>query len=302
MVKIPAYLQPGDTIGLVCPAGFMSMEKAESCIRVLNEWGYSLKIGQTLGSDSTNYFSGTDKERLDDLQQMLDDDEIKAIFCARGGYGISRIIDQLRFGNFRKNPKWVIGFSDVTVLHAHIYRHYKIASLHGPMASAFNHEGYLHESVQSLKKVLEGEKIKYHCHPHPFNRKGEAVGELVGGNLSLLAHLSGTGSDIKTKGRILFLEDVGEYLYNIDRMMHQLFRSGKFDQLAGLVIGGFTESKDTERPFGKTVYEIIREVVDRYSYPVCFGFPISHEKENLAVKVGMGYKLKVGKTKVTLEE
>ncbi len=302
MIKTPPYLQPGDTIAIVCPAGYMSNDKAQRCIEVLQEWGYRIKIGKTLGSDSQNYFSGTDKERLDDFQQMLDDDTVQAVLCARGGYGIGRIIEQIDFRKFKKNPKWIIGFSDVTILHSHIYSNYKIATLHAPMASAFNDGGEANEFVLSLRNAMEGKKIKYQCPANPFNKKGEAVGELVGGNLSLLAHLTGTSSDIKTRGKILFLEDVGEYLYNIDRMLYQLARSGKLDKLAGLIIGGFTDMKDTERPFGKTVYEIIDDVVKECKYPVCFGFPVSHEKENYTLKIGEGYKLKVGKNKVTLEE
>src|SRR6266700_845111 len=197
MIKIPPYLQPGDTIGIVCPAGYMAREKAQTCVNVLLEWGYAVKTGKTLGGTSDNYFSGTDKERLNDFQQMLDDDEVKAILCARGGYGISRIIDSISFKRFKKNPKWIIGFSDVTILHSHIYTNYKIATLHAPMASAFNDEGYASEFVQSLKSAMEGKKAKYDCATHPFNRRGEAVGELVGGNLSLLAHITGTASDIK---------------------------------------------------------------------------------------------------------
>jgi muramoyltetrapeptide carboxypeptidase len=170
------------------------------------------------------------------------------------------------------------------------------------MAAAFNDAGYINRYVQSLRAALEGKKAKYSCEPHVFNKKGEAIGELLGGNLALLSHLVGTDSDIKTKGRILFIEDVGEYLYNVDRMMHQLKRSGKLAKLAGLIIGGFSEMKDTERPFGKSAYEIIHEVIEEYDYPVCFGFPVSHEKENYALKIGVGYKLKVGKGKVVLEE
>ena len=302
MIKIPPYLQPGDTIGIVCPAGYMSVEKAQSCMNVLQEWGYKIKIGKTVGGDSSNYFSGTDEERLQDFQQMLDDDEVKAVFCARGGYGIGRIIEKIEFKKFKKNPKWITGFSDVTVLHAHIHSNYKICTLHAPMASAFNNGEESNEFVRSLKNALTGKKAKYQCAFHEFNKKGAAVGELVGGNLSLLAHLTGTFSDIKTKGKILFLEDVGEYLYSIDRMMFQLKRNGKFDKLAGLIIGGFTDLKDTERPFGKTVYEIIHAMVKEYDYPVCFGFPVSHEKENYALKIGAGYKLSVGKNKASLEE
>jgi muramoyltetrapeptide carboxypeptidase len=303
MIKTPPYLQPGDTIGIVCPAGYMSVEKATECIRVLQEdWGYKVKLGKTLGSDSDNYFSGNDEERLADFQQMLDDDEVKAILCARGGYGMGRIIDDISFKKFKKEPKWIIGYSDITVLHSFLYSNYYISSMHAPMAAAFNDAGYINRYVQSLKSALEGQKAKYNCDAHEFNRKGEAIGELVGGNLALLAHNVGTDSDIKTRGRILFIEDVGEYLYNIDRMFYQLKRSGKLSKLAGLIIGGFTDMKDTERAFGKTAYEIIRDVIRDFDYPVCFGFPVSHEKENYALKVGVGYKLKVAKAKVTLEE
>ncbi|MBO9200752.1 MULTISPECIES: S66 peptidase family protein [Niastella] len=300
MVQVPPYLKPGDTIALVCPSGYMAMEKAQTCVDILKEWGYQVKVGTTIGSHSSNYFSGTDEERLINFQQILDDDNVHAVLCARGGYGLSRIIDHISFKKFKKHPKWVIGFSDITVLHSHIYANYGIATLHAPMAGAFNNEGYKNEYVQSLKNVLEGKSIRYEVPSHAFNRKGEAIGELVGGNLALLAHLVGTQSDIKTKGRILFLEDVGEYLYNIDRMMLQLKRSGKLDKLAGLIIGGFSDTKDTERPFGQNVYEIIRDKVKEYDYPVCFDFPVSHEKENYALKVGIGYKLKVGKSKTVL--
>ena len=302
MIKIPPYLQKGDTIGLVCPAGLMPVEKVSECIRVINEeWAFTIKVGTTIGHQY-HYFSGTDEERLEDFQHMLDDENVKAILCARGGYGLSRIIDKIDFTNFKKNPKWIIGFSDVTILHSHIYRNHHISTLHAPMANAFNEDGFKNEYVQSLRHALEGKKIKYQCKPHAFNKKGQAIGELVGGNLSLLAHLVGTDSDIKTKGRILFIEDVGEYLYNVDRMMYQLKRSGKLDKLAGLIVGGFTDMKDTERPFGQTVHEIIRDAVAEYDYPVCFDFPVSHEKENYALKIGVGYKLKVGKNKVTFEE
>jgi muramoyltetrapeptide carboxypeptidase len=302
MVKIPPYLKKGDTIGIVCPAGYMPQEKALTCISVLEQWGYKVKTGATLGGDSGNYFSGTDAQRLSDLQQMLDDNEVKAILCGRGGYGMGRIIDALDFSSFRKHPKWIIGFSDITVLHAHLYSRYKIASLHAPMAAAFNDDEYKNEYIQSLRKALEGKKARYQATPHIFNRKGEAVGELVGGNLALVAHLIGTDSEFKMRNRILFLEDVGEYLYNIDRMFYQLKRSGKLGQLAGLIVGGFTDMKDTDRRFGKSVYEIIKEVIEEYDFPVCFNFPVSHGKENFALKVGVGYKLKVAKHKVSLEE
>jgi muramoyltetrapeptide carboxypeptidase len=302
MITVPYFLHKGDTIGIVCPAGFMALEKVQACIDVLQQWGYAVRLGKTVGGSSQNYFSGTDKERLDDFQQMLDDDNVKAILCARGGYGVGRIIDDINFKKFKKNPKWIIGFSDITVLHSHIHANYKTATLHAPMASAFNEGGDKNEFVQSLKNALEGKRIKYSTPAHEVNQKGEAVGTLVGGNLSLLTNLIGTSSDIKTKNKILFLEDIGEYLYQVDRMLYQLKRNGKFESLAGLIIGGFTDMKDTERPFGKSFYEIVKELVKEYDYPICFDFPVSHAKENYALKVGVGYRLKVGKSSVELEE
>jgi len=302
MIKTPPYLKKGDTIGITCPAGYMATEKAQTCIGVLQQWGYQVMVGKTLGSSSLNYFSATDDDRRDELQAMLDDKNINAILCGRGGYGVGRIIDGLDFTQFKKHPKWIIGFSDITVLHSHIYSHFKIASLHAPMAAAFNDGEYKNEFIQSLRKAITGKKAQYKVAPHAFNKTGIASGELVGGNLSLLAHLTGTASDINTKNKILFIEDIGEYIYNIDRMLYQIKRSGKLDKLAGLIIGGFTDMKDTERPFGKTVYEVINDIVAQYNYPVCYNFPVSHGKENYALKVGGSYELKITGKTVQLKE
>lgn len=297
----PPALKKGDTIGIVCPAGYMPRAKAETSIRVLQEWGYRVRIGSTLGNQY-HYFSGTDAERLADLQAMLDDATVKAILCGRGGYGMSRIIDQLDFTRFKKNPKWLIGFSDITVLHAHVNRQYKIATLHAPMAAAFNADEWKNPFVQSLQKALKGNLGRYACAAHALNRTGTAVGELVGGNLSLVAHLVGSRSSFVTKGKLLFLEDVGEYIYNIDRMLIQLKRSGMLKDLAGLIIGGFTEMKDTAIPFGTDVYSLIHAHVAAYAYPVCFDFPVSHDTTNYALKVGVTYRLSVAKNKAGLTE
>jgi muramoyltetrapeptide carboxypeptidase len=302
MIKTPPYLKKGDTIGITCPAGYMAKEKAQTCIDTLQQWGFEVMVGKTLGSSSNNYFSGTDDERLNELQAMLDDESIDAILFGRGGYGVSRIIDRLDFRRFKKKPKWVIGFSDITVLHAHIYSNYKIASLHAPMAAAFNNGEFANEYIASLHNAIIGKKAKYKCAPHPFNKPGIASGELVGGNLSLLVHLIGTPSDIKTNNKILFLEDIGELIYSTDRMLHQLKRSGKLNGLAGLIIGGFTDVKDTDRPFGKAITEVINDIIIEYDYHICFDFPVSHEKENYALKVGCQYSLKIGKKNVQLLE
>jgi muramoyltetrapeptide carboxypeptidase len=300
MIKIPPYLKKGDMIGITCPAGYMAEAKAQTCIETLQSWGFQVMVGKTIGGRSKNYFSGTDEVRRDELQAMLDDENIKAILCGRGGYGVGRIIDQLDFTAFKKKPKWIIGFSDITVLHAHLYTKIKTASLHAPMASAFN-EGE-NKYIKALEKAIIGKKAKYSCAPHPFNKPGTVTAELVGGNLSLLVHLTGTPSAINTKNKILFIEDIGEHIYNIDRMLYQMKRSGKLDSLAGLIVGGFTNMLDTERPFGKKVNKLIKEITAAYDYPVCYGFPVSHNKENYALKVGVSYTLKIDKSKTRLTE
>lgn len=302
MIKIPPYLKPGQTIAITCPAGYMEAKKAATCIQTLQQWGYEVMVGKTLGSHSDNYFSGTDEERMHELQAMLDDKNIHAILFGRGGYGVGRIIDKLDFKKFSKNPKWLIGYSDITVLHNHLLTNHNIASLHAPMAGAFNDDVSSNEYIDALRKAIEGKKTVYSCATHEFNRKGEAKGILVGGNLSLLTNIVGTKSDFDTKNKILFIEDIGEYLYKIDRMFYQLKRSGKFNKLKGLIIGGFTDMKDTERPFGKTLDQILKEIVDEYDFPVCFNFPVSHTKENYALKVGVEYELKVTGKKVSLKE
>lgn len=299
---VPPYLKKGDIIGITCPAGYMPLEKAQTCINTLQEWGYKVQVGKTLGSASATYFSGTDEERAAELQSMLDDPAIDAILFGRGGYGMGRIIDRLNFKKFRKKPKWIIGFSDITVLHTHLFSQYKIASLHAPMAAAFNDGGADTEFVQSLRKALAGKKATYRCATHASNHAGTATGKLVGGNLALLTHVIGTDSDFKTKDNILFVEDIGEYLYNADRMLYQLKRSGKLTTLAGLIFGGFTDMKDTERPFGKTMDEILVGISQDLNIPVCLNFPVSHGTENVALKIGMEYNLVVGKNQVILKE
>lgn len=233
----PAYLKPGNTIGIVCPAGYLPASSIQTCVAVLAQWGYRVMQGSTIGGNSSTYFSGTDQERLTDLQRMLDDPAVHAILCGRGGYGTGRIIEQLDFSKFIESPKWIIGYSDITVLHAHIHRHHQIVTLHAPMATAFNGEGWKSEYIQSLREALEGISSACSGPDHAFNRLGAVTAPLVGGNLALLAHLVGTSSDMDTEGKILFIEDIGEQLYNIDRMLYQYKRSGKLRSLAGLIVG-----------------------------------------------------------------
>src|SRR3954464_8918765 len=301
MITIPEYLKHGDTIAVICPSGYMPYENMETCLQVLEQWGFRVKKGKTLGSHF-NYFSGTDEERLSELQQTLDDIEVKAIFCARGGYGLSRIIDKIDFTAFLKNPKWIIGYSDITILHSHIFNNYNIASLHSPMAAAFNDGGNETKYVQSLLEAITGKYLEYHSKPYKFNKQGIATGKLVGGNLCLLAHLIGSLSSLDTKGKILFIEDIGEYIYNIDRLMLQLQRAGKLFDLAGLIVGSFTDMKDTVIPFGASVYDIIYDIVKDYNYPVCFNFPVGHTQENVALKHGIIHSFEVAENGVFLIE
>ncbi|HEY2348668.1 MAG TPA: LD-carboxypeptidase [Puia sp.] len=298
----PPYLKTGDTIGIVCPAGFMAAERILNAVQTLKSWGFRVKTGRTVGGDSFNYFSGTDAERLDDLQAMLDDDNISAILFGRGGYGLSRIIDQISFKKFKKSPKWILGYSDITLLHTYIYSNYEIATAHSPMAGAFATALTDDIYINSIRTLLTGGRLNYSCDPHPFNKRGEAEGTLMGGNLTLLAHAVGGPADIKTKGLILFIEDIGEYLYNMDRMLFQLKAAGKFQKPAAVIIGSFTDMKDTERPFGENAYEIIRDFFEKFNYPVCYGFPVGHVRENFALKCGADYRLKIGREKVFLEE
>jgi len=302
MIKIPPYLKKGDTIAITCPAGFMEAKKIKTCVETLQQWGFQVMIGKTVGSKSTNYFSATDEERRDELQALLNEPSIKAILCGRGGYGVTRIIDQLNFSAFKKNPKWIIGFSDITVLHAHLLTKCNTASLHAPMANAFNNGGVKLPYVQSLQKALKGTKMQYACAPNTLNQLGKATGVLMGGNLALIAHLVGSTMMYRTKGAILFLEDVGEYAYNIDRMFIQLKRERMLSQLNGLILGGFTDRKDTTRPFGKTIEAILQEHIAEFDYPVCFGFPVSHETENYALKVGAKVELSITAKTVKLKE
>lgn len=301
MIKTPPYLKKGDTIALVAPAGYMPETDFEQSIETLQQWGFNIRKGHT-PANQFHYFSGTDEERKNDLQEMLDDPDVKAILCVRGGYGTGRIIDDLDFTKFKKNPKWLIGFSDVTVLHNHIFTNCKVATLHAPMSAAFNDGEWNNQYVESLKKALTGKKGSYKANPHPYNHPGAAEGILVGGNLALLTHLIGTKSDINTNGKILFIEDIGEYVYSVDRMMIQLKRAGKLNQLKGLIVGSFNDMKDTDIPFGQPVYDVIRDHVEQYNYPISFGFPVGHEKENFALKVGVEYELKVTKRSVSLKE
>ena len=292
----PPYLKVGDTIGIVAPARKVSREELDFAIRWWEEKGFCIALGTHLFASNEQY-AGTDAARAEDLQNMLNACDIKAIFCARGGYGTVRIIDRLRFENFNSKPKWVCGFSDITVLHSHINKICKIATIHSTMPISMN--GNNLQNLETLYKTLLGEHITYKCEPHFLNRNGECSGEFVGGNLSLLYALSGSISDVDTSHKILFIEDTDEYLYHIDRMMMQLKRAGKLKSLAGLLVGSFTKMRDNEIVFGSTFKQIIREHCEEYDFPIAFNFPAGHGKNNRAMKFGATYSLTVEDTKTT---
>jgi muramoyltetrapeptide carboxypeptidase len=284
----PPILKKGDKIAIIASARKISMSEIQSALAILQSWGLEVVLGKNL-FNTDNQFSGTDDERAADLQMALDDDSVKAIVSARGGYGTIRIIDKIDFSKFKKQPKWVIGYSDITVLHSHIHN-FGIETLHATMPINFTKN---EEALETLWKSLFGEKLDYNIASHPLNRNGFAEAEIVGGNLSLLYALSGSSSDIDTNEKILFIEDLDEYLYHVDRMMMNLKRSGKLKNLAGLVVGGMSDMKDNTIPFGKTAEEIIIDAVKEYDYPVCFNFPAGHIDRNLALVFGKKMKLDV---------
>lgn len=305
--SIPPYLKTGDIIGITCPAGHITIDDIQPAIVKLKEWGFNVTIGDTVGKiDFT--FGGTDEERVNDFQQMLDNKSIKAILCARGGYGMVRIVDRMNFKKFASHPKWIIGFSDITVMHSHLDRNYGIPSLHSKMCNSFpddwsKADPIQKETIESICRCLMGERMRYAFTVNPRNTAGIGRGILVGGNLKTLESLAGSQSDIITKNKILFVEDTGEYLYSIDRMFWNLKRSGKLSALQGLIIGGFKIKKDDEgEEFGKTLEEIVLEKVDKFKYPVCFDFPVGHQKNNFALKCGIGHTLSVHSNECTLTE
>lgn len=294
----PPYLQKGDRVHIVCPSGYLAKEQVKECTETLQRWGFHVTYGKTVGLGN-HYFAGTDEERLQDLQNALNDPSIAAILCGRGGYGMSRIIDSLQFTQFKKHPKWIIGYSDITLLHNHIFTHTKVASIHSPMAAAFK-DKLAAPYLEHLRQLLCGEPASISVATHSFNKWGKVAGPLVGGNLAMLAHAIGTKSAINTQGTIVFFEDVDEHLYQIDRMLLQLLRSNFFAEVKGIIVGKFVGAKDTTRPFGKSLFEILDEHLGVLGVPVAYDFPISHSVHNYPVKLGTEHVFEVSKTTVTL--
>lgn len=283
MKRYPGPLKSGDKIAIVASARKVRAEEIKPAFELLESWGFSPVYGENLFKEK-NQFAGTDEQRLTDLQNALDDESIKAILFARGGYGSVRIVDDLNWEKFNANPKWLIGYSDITTFHSHVNSHFNACTLHAPMALEFKSQPK--EQLNQIKNVLIGNAIQYKMESNHRNKTGKATAELVGGNLSMLYSLLGSASDIDTNKKILFIEDLDEYLYHVDRMMLNLKRNNKLNNLAGLVVGGMSNMRDNEIKFGKTAKQIILEHVSEFDYPVAFNFEAGHIKKNNALILG----------------
>jgi len=293
----PPYLKKGDTVAITCPAKKLP-GPIDDAVRLLESWGLNVILGDTVTA-SWNQFAGTDEMRASDFQTFLDDKSVKAIFAARGGYGTIRIIDDIDFSGFENDPKWIIGFSDITVLHSHIQAMFNVQSIHGQMPLTIPDGTKI--SLETLRKALFNEQIKYEYESFSENRSGTATGILIGGNLTLLVMMAGSASEQDYKDRILFLEDVGEYLYSIDRMILNFKRAGILAGLRGLIIGGFTDLKDNDIPFGQNAEQIIMSHVAEFDYPVCFNFPAGHIEDNQALVFGRIVNFTVNDQHVSLQ-
>lgn len=290
-MKFPPYLAVGDKVCIISPAGSIAREVIERGAEILRQQGFRVKIGKH-AFDEAGVYAGSDTDRAADMQKALDDKSIKAVFFSRGGYGCLRTHLQLDWSRFHQHPKWLVGFSDNTVFHSYLARK-KTASIHGVMSSTFEKDGVLTDSFLKLVDLLSGNRVDHVVPPHELNRMGKAAGVLGGGNLSILQSLRGTPLDLKPKGKILFIEDIHELNYRIDRMMQNLKAGGILEEISGLVVGYFTGMNDGAAPYGKTVLEIIREAVDSYDYPVVFGFPAGHELPNHPLLMGGNITLDV---------
>jgi muramoyltetrapeptide carboxypeptidase len=292
MIK-PTYLQKGDTIAIVAPAGFLkSKDSLKSSMALMASWGLKVKVGQNVFKKE-GHFAGTDAARLSDLQEALDDFEIKAIWCARGGYGTNRIIDRLDFTLFKKQPKWLMGYSDITILLNHI-NNLGIAALHAMMATST--EALKNElAILSLKKALFGTTLNYEIPFEAHNVLGEAHGVLIGGNLALLTASLGTASFPNLEKAIVFIEEIGEYKYRIDRMLYSLKRHGVFKKCRGVLIGGMTDIPKNDPEFGKSINQLILEVIERKDIPIIFGVPSGHIKDNCTLVLGSKVAIKATK-------
>ena len=291
MIK-PQFLQKGDKIAIVSIAGKIAKEKVLNAVKFYESWGLEVVLGESVFAEF-NQFAGTDEQRIADFQKMLNDNSIKAIFSSRGGYGSARVLDKIDWTNFKKNPKWIVGYSDITAVHA-VVNKFGIASIHGNMPTNFDEFPNENFANKNLKKMLFGEKMNFEFNSHKLNKTGNAKGVLIGGNLSILYSLRGTKFDVDYTDKILFIEDLNEYLYHLDRMMMNFKLGGIFSQIRGLIVGAFSDMKDSQTPFGKDANGIILEFVKDLNIPVCFDFSAGHIKENFPLILGCEIEFVVG--------
>ncbi len=285
-------------IGVFSPASAVSYEQIQKALQTIETWGYEVVIHpQTFAQNAQ--FAGTVKDRLNTFQELLNDTSIDIIWCSRGGYGVVQWIDSVDFSPLLSKFKWIVGFSDVTVLHCALQK-IGLKSLHAPMLKGWENLSF--QTLKHLQNILQSTQIEYKTENSPFDRLGKAKGTLIGGNIALLHNQIGTKTDFNTKNAILFLEDVNEPLYNLDRMLRHLQRAGKFENLQGLIVGGISRIKPEEPPFDKNIYEIIAEIVEPYKFPVCYDFPIGHESENYPIVCGAEAILEVSLNGIKLEQ
>lgn len=299
-MKQPPFLKPGDTIGIIAPSRKIGPDKIEPCIQLFESWGLKVLLGKNVYAED-NQFAGTDNQRRQDFQDMLDKESVKAIICARGGYGTVRMLGNLNLNAFKKNPKWIIGYSDITAIHSFFFTKLACPTIHGIMP--VNYDAAEGETIswQKLRSLIFGDLPEYYIDPHPFNNEGQTQGKVVGGNLSVLYSLSGTAYDIDTRGCILFMEDLDEYLYHIDRMMMNLKLSGKLDHLKGMIIGGMSDMKDNTIPFGKDALEIISDYTRKCNFPVIYNFPAGHITPNFPLIFGREASILADKNKAEVK-
>lgn len=294
----PAPLYPGDRVRIVSPSGCIDGDIVDTACRMLIDAGYEVIVGDYAKTEYCR-FSGRREQRLSDLQKAFDDVETRAIFCSRGGYGATQLIGDVDFKKFCESPKWVVGYSDITAIHAMIQKN-GFMSVHGPMLKHLTENGLYDMCIEHLFRILSGENVEYNCKAHKLNRNGVAKGTLRGGNMAVMNGLRGTAFDYAPEGTILFIEDIGERPYQIDRMLWNLKHGGVFDNISGLIVGSFTGYED-DLSMGATVYELIADMVADYDYPVCFGFPVGHTDDNEPLVCGSYVELSVADDGVCLK-
>ncbi|MDB2349973.1 LD-carboxypeptidase [Flavobacteriaceae bacterium] len=292
----PEPLKSGDTISILAPSGVLNNfdNKITKAINIFKSWGLNVVLGNHI-YDKNGHFAGTDKNREKDFQKALDNKNIKAIWCARGGYGAVRIIDKLNFDNYLKNPKWIIGFSDITVIHNKL-NFLNSESIHAMMITGFEDIGQNNDSLSKLKNVLFGDSLSYSIASNKNNKTGKSEGIIVGGNLTLIQSTIGSKTELKMKDKILFIEEIGEYAYHIDRMLYSLKRAGYFENCKGLIVGQISDVKKNTTDFGRSINELILDVLDEYNFPILFDFPAGHEKTNFPIILGRKVILDVSKS------